>query len=284
MGKMISVAAKVFGFILLSLTLASVAAAPWAIFLENKTGQQMESAPLLMLPIELWAMVCVVFLTWLFTRFVEKRSLASAGLDRSEIARQNIIGAGVGAAMVAGMVAAPFLLGGVAFNAAAQFEPIVTLAIIVIAIYANAFMQELMFRGYVQTSVEREYGPAAGVFVAAVLFMLIHPDIYSGDLLERLYRMLNLFIAGVMLSYAFLVTKSIWLPTGIHFGWNIMSSVFSNDFIYSPFVDRASFFEYSQLDSILSGSDYERSIFGVISPLVLALVFYSIHSRRQRRL
>jgi membrane protease YdiL (CAAX protease family) len=35
-------------------------------------------------------------------------------------------------------------------------------------------------------------------------------------------------IAGVMYAFSYAITKSLYLPIGIHFGWNLVSMLFSN--------------------------------------------------------
>ena len=60
-------------------------------------------------------------------------------------------------------------------------------------------------------------GPVPAVLVMSGLFGLLHHLNPNATWLGTL----NVFLAGVLLSAAYLRTRSLWFPFGIHIGWNL---------------------------------------------------------------
>ncbi len=79
-----------------------------------------------------------------------------------------------------------------------------------------AAFEELAFRGYPLQRLIDSVGPLRGVLILAILFSLAHRLNPHHTWLSTL----NTFLAGVAFSLAYLQTRALWLPTGIHFSWN----------------------------------------------------------------
>ena len=86
-----------------------------------------------------------------------------------------------------------------------------------------AAWEEAIFRGYpFQVLVER-VGVWPATLLASGLFALAHAQNPNVNTLG----IANIFLAGVMLSIAYLKTRSLWFATGVHLGWNwTMASLF----------------------------------------------------------
>jgi hypothetical protein len=79
-----------------------------------------------------------------------------------------------------------------------------------------AYAEEALFRGYAFQVLVRGFGAVAATLFASGLFALAHsanPNV--GGL-----ALVNLFLAGVLLSVAYLRTASLWFATAVHLGWN----------------------------------------------------------------
>ena len=86
----------------------------------------------------------------------------------------------------------------------------------VFALATGAMAEEVMFRGYPFQRLAEGIGSPGAVFVFAVLFGVVH-------LLNphaSVWGLLNTVLIGVLLSLAYLRTRSLWMPWGIHLGWN----------------------------------------------------------------
>jgi membrane protease YdiL (CAAX protease family) len=80
----------------------------------------------------------------------------------------------------------------------------------------GAVGEEMLFRGYAFQVLVKEIGPFATILPVAVLFGLAH----SANLNFSWVAFINTMLWGVLLGYAFVVSGDLWLPVGLHFGWN----------------------------------------------------------------
>jgi membrane protease YdiL (CAAX protease family) len=86
--------------------------------------------------------------------------------------------------------------------------------LLVLAIPAAA--EEALFRGYPFQKLVEAVGPIVATLVASAGFAIAHrhnPGVNT-------FALINIFVAGVMLSMAFLKTGSLWFVSAIHLGWN----------------------------------------------------------------
>jgi len=83
---------------------------------------------------------------------------------------------------------------------------------------AAAACEEIFFRGIVFRLAERRLGTTMALIVSALIFggsHLINPDATIGGAIAIAAE------AGLMLGAAYTATRSLWLPIGLHFGWNL---------------------------------------------------------------
>jgi len=95
----------------------------------------------------------------------------------------------------------------------------------------SVLYEELIFRGALLYILIRRIGLRAGCFISAFCFGIYHWFSYDlfGNTFQMLFILILTGVAGLMFAFAFGVTKSLYLPIGLHFGWNFVSAiVFSN--------------------------------------------------------
>ena len=80
----------------------------------------------------------------------------------------------------------------------------------------SATNEELVFRGYPFQKLVESLGAAGAVALASVCFGLMH----LGNPDHTLLSTINTMLVGVPLSIAYLRTRALWMPVGIHFAWN----------------------------------------------------------------
>ena len=78
--------------------------------------------------------------------------------------------------------------------------------------------EELLCRGYVMRRFAKVYGNVWAIVISSAIFMAMH--MFNDSL--TIIAFLNLFLAGVLFGVAYMVTKSLWLPIGMHFAWNFV--------------------------------------------------------------
>lgn len=86
-----------------------------------------------------------------------------------------------------------------------------------------AFHEETLFRGYPFQRLEESLGTWPTQLLLAVLFTLMHmgnPGLRAADAPLRFWSLLNIALAAIFLGLAYLRTRSLALPIGLHLGWN----------------------------------------------------------------
>jgi hypothetical protein len=81
---------------------------------------------------------------------------------------------------------------------------------------APAAFEEVLFRGYILQTFVRNQRSVFGVIFSSVLFAAVHS--FNPNVSQ--IALANTFLAGVWFATAYLVTKNLWLPFGIHLAWN----------------------------------------------------------------
>ncbi|HJZ83445.1 MAG TPA: type II CAAX endopeptidase family protein [Pyrinomonadaceae bacterium] len=87
---------------------------------------------------------------------------------------------------------------------------------LLIFVFAGA-AEEIMFRGYPLQTLTRAHLAWLGVLLTSVPFAAVHlrnPNVVPG------FTFINTALAGIWLATAYLRTRSLWLPLGLHWSWN----------------------------------------------------------------
>ena len=93
--------------------------------------------------------------------------------------------------------------------------------------FRSVAIEELLFRGVLLLLLFRYQGLHKAVIVSAVLFGLYHWGSYGvfGDIKRMLEVFVLTGVGGLMFAYAFMLTRSFYLPVGLHLGWNLVSVI-----------------------------------------------------------
>ncbi|MCL3819431.1 CPBP family intramembrane glutamic endopeptidase [Aeromicrobium wangtongii] len=104
----------------------------------------------------------------------------------------------------------------------------VTGAAALVGIMATAAaVEELMFRGFLFRWIEKGTGTWIAFTFSALLFGLIHLTNPNATLWGAVSVAIG---GGGMLTAAYLASRNLWLPIGLHFGWNVAgSALFSTE-------------------------------------------------------
>jgi membrane protease YdiL (CAAX protease family) len=94
---------------------------------------------------------------------------------------------------------------------------------LVTSLFQTAF-EELLFRGYLFQNLIKATNPLAATLILSGLFGLGHLLTPHASWVTAL----NLTALGVLFAVAYLKTRSLWLPSALHFAWNyFMRDIFS---------------------------------------------------------
>jgi membrane protease YdiL (CAAX protease family) len=151
-------------------------------------------------------------------RIFERAQLADFGLGWTREAGRNLLnGLACGAGAAVAVLAALLALGWAHFEAAPADSAGAAVLSAALLLFGAAG-EEMMFHGYAFQLLVRNLGVFATILPAGVAFGLLH----VGNQGSTLLGVLNTALWGVLLGYACYRSGALWMPIGMHFGWNVM--------------------------------------------------------------
>jgi membrane protease YdiL (CAAX protease family) len=79
-----------------------------------------------------------------------------------------------------------------------------------------SWQEELLSRGYWLQNLSAGLSLSLGVLISSILFSFAHW--FNPNLGWQ--ALVGLFLTGLFLAFAYLRTRQLWLPIGLHLGWN----------------------------------------------------------------
>jgi hypothetical protein len=97
-----------------------------------------------------------------------------------------------------------------------------TIVFVTFLLMAGATGEELLFRGYGFQVLLADWGAYATIFPVGVIFALLH----GSNPGATWFSTANTAGFGILFGYAYLRSRDLWLPIGLHFGWNFTLPLF----------------------------------------------------------
>ncbi|MGI5133018.1 CPBP family intramembrane glutamic endopeptidase [Pseudonocardia sp. CA-107938] len=144
---------------------------------------------------------------------------------------------------------------------------------------AAAVTEEVVFRGVLFRIVEERTGTWIALVLTGALFGLVHmlnPHADWGGAVAVAIE------AGGMLTAAYVATRRLWLPIGLHFGWNVAAgAVFSTE-VSGNGTPQGLLDATMSGPTILTGGAFgpEASLYSVVFCVVATIVFLWLAHRR----
>jgi membrane protease YdiL (CAAX protease family) len=132
-----------------------------------------------------------------------------------------LAGALLGAALISIVMLALWLLGVARFSWNGQVLSVATAGIAMAL--STAMIEELLMRGVVFRIIEQWLGTGVALVVSAVLFGGLHAFNPGATFFNCAAIALE---GGVLLAAAYMYTRRLWLPIGLHMGWNFFEGNF----------------------------------------------------------
>lgn len=171
-----------------------------------------------------------------------------------------------------GAVALGAIVGTALFAGLAAFTPAVvdhSLPLTILLILIGVLGEEMLFRGYAFQYLAREWSAPGTIVAFGILFGLVHLSNHNVQPIGAA----NTALWGCLLGYACVRGRSLWLPTGIHFGWNLALTLFTSNL--SGLTIRATAWELGWSGSELwSGGSYglEGGLLATVAALPVFLL------------
>ena len=168
----------------------------------------------------LWALLLLGIFIWLLTvgDHVEEHRIAAQGLPRVKgWLKHLVLGCVLGCVLTTVAVVPIHFYGHFRTVNLMHLRLLPNLAAVLLALVCGALAEELMFRGYPFQHLEM----AIGAVPAVIAFSAIYGALHLLNPHWTLWGLANTILIGILLSVAYLRTRALWLPWGIHFGWNL---------------------------------------------------------------
>ena len=166
---------------------------------------------------EVAPLVMTLALTYVFVRFIDKRSVA-VSITRHP-GRDSLLGIGMGVFWV-GLVTG--VLWGAGFLTVTGTNPVPhLLGIYMVALFANTCTQELLVHGYLFSYLRCKHNTVAAVVVTTLFFAGLHAGAFNAGLLP----ILNVLATGLFFALLLIASDGLWLPVIVHFVWNLLGGM-----------------------------------------------------------
>ncbi len=189
-----------------------------------RTAAEVETQTYRMLLLrEFLGLPALLLATYFMTRWVERRPFGSAGLHLHRAwGKQLCLGFGLGSIMVTVVFGTIHLGRGFSIEAVLMSGWPLLLALLVnLALFLMVgLVEEFMLRGYLLQVLANGVGFAAAVVVSSLLFATGH---FFGAGQNALGAM-NAGLIGALLCLMIYRTRSLWIPIGVHAGWDFCES------------------------------------------------------------
>lgn len=157
-------------------------------------------------------------------RVVNHKPFGAIGLSLHPGAPRELgLGCLLGFLMMAGVFAVEYPLGyaSLGWRGLSLSRSLLVLLSSGIYFVIGGVFEELLFRGYLFQTLMQAVTFLPAVVVMAVLFVFAH--VWNPHV--TLLGLVNVALAAVWLSFAYLKTRSLWLPIGLHCSWNFTQTV-----------------------------------------------------------
>ena len=168
--------------------------------------------------------LAAAFSNVLCLRIYVHRGIAAIGLQGDKAALMNL-----GFGCFGGMGAAALVLAGPLLLHAARIErdpgspaSLSSFFFVSVLLLFGSAGEELLFRGFGFQVLLRALGSWTTILPVGVVFAALH----AGNPNATWLGLANTAGFGILFGYAFLRSHDIWLPIGLHFGWNFTLPLF----------------------------------------------------------
>jgi uncharacterized protein len=148
----------------------------------------------------------------------ESRGLTDLGLHWRKEAQWNLLtGTAIGAGGAAILILAPVIVRAARFESVPKTGFSILTAVFTLALlFCGAAGEEIAFRGFPLQFLIRGYGAWIAIPGIGILFGLLHGFNPGSTPLS----MANTAGFGILFGVALMRSHDLWLPIGLHFGWN----------------------------------------------------------------
>ena len=173
------------------------------------------------------SIACFVIATWIWRKYLWKNNMTSFGLGfhhrwLSELGVGLLIGAGLTTSIfVIEWLAGWIQVRGLAWHVRPPQLVAMSLYLGIITAIMAAVVEEILLRGYLLQTLEEWIGLPAAVIISSAMFGVGHLLNPTATGWANYVIPFTITLGGFMFASAYLFSRSLWLPIGLHFAWNL---------------------------------------------------------------
>lgn len=204
-------------------------------------------------------------------RIFERMPLPAVGLYWTEGGPRNLLIGLIGGAGAALLVLLPPLVLGYAEMRPAPDQPFQwpNLLLVTVVLLFGAVGEEMLFRGYGFQVLIRGLGAYATILPVSILFGFAHMNNPNATWLG----VANTVGFAILFGYAFLRSGDLWLPIGLHFGWNFILPLFGVNLSGFTIVVTG-FAMHWNVSDVWSGGNYGPEASVLSSAVIIVLLLF----------
>jgi membrane protease YdiL (CAAX protease family) len=165
----------------------------------------------------------IVVSVFIARRIFDRRSFRSLGLHLNRQAgRDVLLGVGIAVLQTSLVFFLELAFGwlkveGFAWQQQSPLTVLQSFLLWLVIFIAVGFYEELLSRGYQLQNLEEGLNTFWAVLLSSMVFGTLHflnPN-------ANWFSAVGITLSGMFLAYAYLATRKLWLPIGLHIGWNL---------------------------------------------------------------
>lgn len=216
------------------------------------------------------SLVGAIVALWIFAVRKDQTKFVDLGFHRKNLPKEFSLGFGLG---ILAIISGYLLLTGLdeIWYERVLFDPTEILISVLLFLFVS-IAEESVFRGYILRNLMISFNKYMALILSAILFTAVHainPHI-------NLIGIISLFCAGLLYGLTYMVTKNLWFPIAMHFGWNLCQTLLG--FNVSGHDTYSLVETFIEENSALNGGafGFEGSVFSIIVQLLIlvGLLFY----------
>jgi len=137
-----------------------------------------------------------------------------------------------------------------------------------LVLLAAAFMEELLFRGYVYANLREMYSAGRTVVLSSLAFATVHATNPEASVLAWI----NVVLVGAVLGQLREITGGILMPLGLHVGWNLSLGMLFGVRVSGLNLPSAFHISLEDLPPALGGGDFGPEASLVLTGLFMVIV------------
>ncbi len=166
-----------------------------------------------------------IALAILATQKVMKTKILTEVFSSSKWGLDILLGFSIGAVFMSVTMALAYLGGGYLPDPTINLN--INFAVPLIFFLFVGMAEELIFRGFIFPTFEKGFGTKWSIAITSLMFGFFHMLNKLDGIAEDYKPLACLFLAieaGFLLNAAFLIRRSLWIPIGIHWSWNLFET------------------------------------------------------------